>query len=199
MMMIVVMAILYCYYTTLLLEETQVLTLSTELKMTIATMTSIERNEFEILPCGVTLQYSFVPYPGNCHARYVFKSCLLSTLKCPPCRGFTPQLVKTYNKLKEQGKDFEIIFASSDRDEASFSDYFGEMPWLALPFGDNRKAELSELCEVEGKRNISAPSVCPPVRPPAGLRGRRSVRPSVCHSTWAVCGRYTDSRYIRSR
>merc|ERR1711939_247182 len=69
---------------------------------------------------------------------------------CPPCRGFTPQLVETYNKLKAQGKDFEIIFASSDRDMKSFQEYFAEMPWLAIPQGDARKAELSKLFGVDG-------------------------------------------------
>jgi len=65
--------------------------------------------------------------------------------QCPPCRGFTPKLVETYKKLKESGKDFEIVFASSD---------FGEMPWLALPLGDERKEKLSELCNVEGMQPV---------------------------------------------
>lgn len=69
---------------------------------------------------------------------------------CPPCKGFTPELIKTYNKVKEAGKDFEVIFASSDRDQESFDSYFGEMPWLAIPFGDARKQLLSSHFEVEG-------------------------------------------------
>merc|ERR1711988_10913 len=70
---------------------------------------------------------------------------------CPPCRGFTPELVKTYNKMKEQGKEFEIIFASSDRDEGSFKEYFREMPWLALPYSERElKEKLSKIFNVEG-------------------------------------------------
>lgn len=69
---------------------------------------------------------------------------------CPPCRGFTPQLVETYKKLKASGKDFEIIFASSDRDTKSFQEYFQEMPWLAIPQGDPRKDALSKLFGVNG-------------------------------------------------
>merc|ERR1711988_384788 len=69
---------------------------------------------------------------------------------CPPCRGFTPQLVETYKKLQAQGKPFEIIFASSDRDMAAFTEYFAEMPWLAIPQGDARKNDLSKLFGVEG-------------------------------------------------
>ena len=52
---------------------------------------------------------------------------------CPPCRGFTPMLVSAYNAVQaaNPGK-FEIVFLSSDRDEAAFKEYFGEMPWLLL-------------------------------------------------------------------
>merc|ERR1712227_711490 len=68
---------------------------------------------------------------------------------CPPCRGFTPKLAEWYNAgLKDK---MEIIFVSSDRDEASFNDYFKEMPWLALPYCKReRKEALSEACGVEG-------------------------------------------------
>merc|ERR1719247_3082368 len=69
---------------------------------------------------------------------------------CPPCKMFTPELVKTYNKLQAAGKPFEIIFASSDRDEGSFKEYFGEMPWLALPHGDARKESWSRHFGVQG-------------------------------------------------
>jgi len=69
---------------------------------------------------------------------------------CPPCRGFTPQLAQWYQKdLK--GKGLEVVFLSSDRDEESFKGYFGEMPWLALPFEDRaRKEKLSKKFQVKG-------------------------------------------------
>jgi nucleoredoxin len=69
---------------------------------------------------------------------------------CPPCRGFTPQLVNTYNTLKAAGKKFEIIFASSDHDQKSFKEYMDEMPWLAFPFGDGRITAFNDLYDVEG-------------------------------------------------
>ena len=69
---------------------------------------------------------------------------------CPPCRGFTPVLVETYNKLKAAGKEFEVIFVSSDRDEKSYNEYYNEMPWLSLGFKDSRSSELSDICDVEG-------------------------------------------------
>jgi nucleoredoxin len=70
---------------------------------------------------------------------------------CPPCRGFTPVLIEKYNALKKAGKNIEIIFASSDRDNASFVEYFAEMPWLALPYENRSEKEgLSEMFEVGG-------------------------------------------------
>lgn len=68
---------------------------------------------------------------------------------CPPCRGFTPKLAEWYNAgLKDK---MEVIFVSSDRDEASYKEYFGEMPWLSLPFENkDAKALLNKACGVEG-------------------------------------------------
>ena len=66
---------------------------------------------------------------------------------CPPCRGFTPKLAKWYSD-DLQGKGLEVVFVSSDRDEASFSEYFADQPWLALPFADrDAKARLSSKFE----------------------------------------------------
>jgi nucleoredoxin len=63
---------------------------------------------------------------------------------CPPCRQFTPELVVFYNSMKSKGENFELVFVSSDKDNASFEEYFHEMPWLALPFADrDRKNKLS--------------------------------------------------------
>lgn len=70
---------------------------------------------------------------------------------CPPCRQFTPKLVDFYNKRKELGHDdFEIIFASSDKSQETFDEYFAEMPWLAIPLHDARKEALSTRFEVDG-------------------------------------------------
>jgi len=64
---------------------------------------------------------------------------------------FTSQLLVTYEKLKENGKDFEVVFVSSDRSEASFTDYYGSMPgWLALPYKDVRCIQLTRLFGIEG-------------------------------------------------
>jgi len=69
---------------------------------------------------------------------------------CPPCRGFTPKLVEAYQKhLKSEG--LEVVFVSSDRDEAAFKSYHGSMPWLALPYGKRAlKTEISSKFSVTG-------------------------------------------------
>jgi len=70
---------------------------------------------------------------------------------CPPCRGFTPALAECYKKVKAAGKKFEIVFVSSDRDDASFNEYFNEMPWVALPFADRDvKEALATKYSVRG-------------------------------------------------
>jgi nucleoredoxin len=69
---------------------------------------------------------------------------------CPPCRGFTPKLAQMYNDTFK-GKGMEIVFASSDRDEGAFGEYFAEMPWLALPFSERElKEKLSKKYKVQG-------------------------------------------------
>ncbi|XP_038890282.1 probable nucleoredoxin 1 [Benincasa hispida] len=69
---------------------------------------------------------------------------------CPPCRAFLPKLTDAYNEIKQKYKDFEVIFISSDRDQASFQEFFSGMPWLALPFGDKRKNFLNRRFKIQG-------------------------------------------------
>ena len=63
---------------------------------------------------------------------------------CPPCRGFTPALAKFYNAVKAgpNGDKFEIVFVSMDRDEKSFDGYFGEMPWHAIAYDNDKRVCL---------------------------------------------------------
>ncbi|XP_073280152.1 probable nucleoredoxin 1 [Primulina huaijiensis] len=69
---------------------------------------------------------------------------------CPPCRAFLPKLVESYRKIKEQGNALEVVFISSDRDQAAFDEFFSSMPWLAIPFDDKRKESLNRLFKVRG-------------------------------------------------
>jgi len=54
--------------------------------------------------------------------------------------------------MKAKGLPFEIVFVSSDKDKASWSEYFGEMPWLALDY-DMREAK-EQLSKAFGVRGI---------------------------------------------
>jgi len=60
---------------------------------------------------------------------------------CPPCRQFTPVLAKRYKTIQQSGKDFEIVFVSRDRDLEQFTEYFGTMPWCAIPFKDTERVQ----------------------------------------------------------
>lgn len=68
---------------------------------------------------------------------------------CPPCKGFTPVLADAYKKYNNT--DVEVVFVSSDSDASSFDSYYGEMPWVALPFADrSRQKSLSSKFGVQG-------------------------------------------------
>ncbi|XP_048132428.1 probable nucleoredoxin 1 [Rhodamnia argentea] len=69
---------------------------------------------------------------------------------CPPCRAFLPVLTEAYEKIKAKDNAFEVIFISSDKDQTAFDNYFAEMPWLALPLGDERKKFLNRKFKVRG-------------------------------------------------
>jgi nucleoredoxin len=59
---------------------------------------------------------------------------------CPPCRAFTPDLVKWYERTKPENPQFELIFVSSDRSEGEMEKYItgDKMPWPALEFSKKR-------------------------------------------------------------
>ena len=50
---------------------------------------------------------------------------------CPPCRGFTPKLVKFRDNNKS---NFEVVLVSSDRGESAQRDYMASynMKWAAV-------------------------------------------------------------------
>lgn len=70
-----------------------------------------------------------------------------STQRCGPCRGFTPDLVTTYNAVRAAGKEFEVVLIGSDRNEGDFREYHKGMPWLALPFPDRCGVTLLQVAD----------------------------------------------------
>jgi nucleoredoxin len=69
---------------------------------------------------------------------------------CPPCQRFTPMLADWY-KTSLKAKGLEVVFVSSDKDEAAFAEYYESMPWLAVPFdAKDIKTALDKKFKVQG-------------------------------------------------
>ncbi|MFN4943565.1 MAG: thioredoxin-like domain-containing protein [Akkermansiaceae bacterium] len=81
---------------------------------------------------------------------------------CGPCLRFTPELVKFYNKHKNE--NFELVLISSDRDEKSMEAYAkkNQMPWPQIEFSQvaTFKGQYNHgvrgipsviVCDLEGK------------------------------------------------
>ena len=69
---------------------------------------------------------------------------------CPPCRAFTPIFSDLYNETNQDGKVMEVVFLSGDKTQEEYDEYFGEMPWPALPKGDARMRDLATKYSVKG-------------------------------------------------
>jgi nucleoredoxin len=88
---------------------------------------------------------------------------------CPPCRAFTPELVKFYDETRASHPNFELIFVSSDKSAAEMKTYlnWGKMNWLALEYSKRKTPMLAELAakgipylivlDADGKVLISRP------------------------------------------
>ena len=92
---------------------------------------------------------------------------------CPPCRGFTPVLAEFYNEAQPDHKDdFEVVFCTSDQNNEAFLEYFETMPWKAIPFGNEKIAELKKHYKVAG---IPTLVICKPDGTVINQNGRGDV------------------------
>ena len=57
---------------------------------------------------------------------------------CPPCRPFTTVLKDVYQKVNIERKIMEVIFCSYDGSEEAFESNYAKMPWLTIPWDDQR-------------------------------------------------------------
>ena len=71
---------------------------------------------------------------------------------CPPCRKFTPELVKFYNQNHEKNGDFDILLVSSDRNQAGMDAYMKQdkMPWAGIKLAHAMTNELKRQHKVRG-------------------------------------------------
>lgn len=71
---------------------------------------------------------------------------------CNGCsQNFTPKLLETYNKCKEEGKAFQVVYVSMDQNEEQFNGAFKEagLPWLAVPYENkSRRQQLNAAFRV---------------------------------------------------
>ncbi len=84
-----------------------------------------------------------VPRAGLDGARYI--AFYYSAHWCPPCRGFTPELVDAYDEIKAAHPEFELVFVSHDEDPAAMQGYMTEyrMAWPALKFDQVKTARVA--------------------------------------------------------
>ncbi|GAX22653.1 hypothetical protein FisN_17Lh146 [Fistulifera solaris] len=71
---------------------------------------------------------------------------------CPPCQAFSPVLIDFYDRYAAAFK-LEIVYVSSDRSLNEFSDYYGKMPWAAIPTDNGAakiKSELASKLQIRG-------------------------------------------------
>jgi nucleoredoxin len=68
---------------------------------------------------------------------------------CPPCKAFTPELVK----LRDSASDkFEVVFVSSDRSPEAQQKYMKDykMNWPAVPHDSPLREQLQQKYEIQG-------------------------------------------------
>jgi nucleoredoxin len=105
---------------------------------------------------------------------------------CPPCRDFTPLLVKFHEANKE---DFVVVFVSSDRTPADHLKYMADynMNFFTLP---HRGAAGNALAQRFNVRGIPHLAVVGPDGEVLAANGRMDVqqRPGTALATWTKPG-----------
>lgn len=67
---------------------------------------------------------------------------------CQPCRDFTPVLTRALSG--NACPQLAVVFVSQDQDMAAFTQYFSEMPWLAIPFNSPTRNLVQARFPVRG-------------------------------------------------
>ena len=59
----------------------------------------------------------------------------------PPCRLFTETLNSFYEKVNKDEQVFQVVFCSTDGNEAAFERNYSKMPWAAVPYLDEDRSQ----------------------------------------------------------
>ena len=59
----------------------------------------------------------------------------------PPCRLFTETLSGFYEKVNKDGVKLQVVFCSTDGNEAAFERNYAKMAWAAVPYNDEERAQ----------------------------------------------------------
>lgn len=72
-----------------------------------------------------------------------------SAMWCPPCRAFTPELVKFRDHKDDE---FEVVFVSSDKSQEDKQKYMTDyrMKWLTIPMDSPKVSGLRRRFSVTG-------------------------------------------------
>merc|ERR1711935_749048 len=81
---------------------------------------------------------------------------------CPPCKAFTPILSKAYTDLKSKRDDFELVFISSDQDEAgqreiinnSLNGVIRNGDFTDFPFYPKKYGSVEENEDINGSKTL---------------------------------------------
>ena len=69
---------------------------------------------------------------------------------CPPCKHMLQPLKNFYTDVNLEQKTFEIILVSSDRTQEEWKRHHATMPWMSLPWDDQRANQLRAKFEILG-------------------------------------------------
>jgi thiol-disulfide isomerase/thioredoxin len=112
------------------------------------------RNRMQVLRDGKLVAFD----PGERAEPQVYLA-YFGALWCGPCRRFSPELVRTYQQLKQEVPDyFELIFVSGDRDEREQLGYVREvgMPWPVIKYSALGRVAPLERWAAKGIPNLVA-------------------------------------------
>lgn len=96
-----------------------------------------------------------------------------SSERHPQCKAFMRRLIQTYNDLKSDFQDFELVFVSCDGDLSSYEDHISQMPWYFIPFKDTRNlflrgwfkvAELPKVVVIESSGRTVTTEAAPMIK-----------------------------------